>query len=151
MMPPTEEELHEKFRGDGRRFVKPTSLPGIPVKRSIARFYIDQFFQRGRSEHGSPYGVSWVIIEQCTHMSVSITITDEPGYRLIQLRPRCADLAQQIAYLESLRPHWAKGYTDDSIAAQTYLAALNQIYDALGVKTQTDCMKAIHKLKEKKA
>ena len=88
MTPPTEDELHEKFRGDGRRFINPTSLPGIRVKRSIARFYIDQFFQRGRSEHGSPYGVSWVIIEQCTHMGVPIAVEDTCGWRLIKLREK---------------------------------------------------------------
>lgn len=48
--------------------------------------------------------------------------------------------------LESLRPHWAKGYSSDSIAAQCQTAALNQIWEHLGVADQTACMEKLHQL-----
>lgn len=52
-----------------------------------------------------------------------------------------ADNAQkmrdQIDHLESLRPHWAKGYSSDSVAAQVNLTALMQLWELLGVSDQT--------------
>lgn len=51
----------------------------------------------------------------------------------------------KIEYLEKQRPHWAKGYTSDSIAAQTTTIALQEIWDLLSVDNQTD---AIQQLKD---
>lgn len=47
------------------------------------------------------------------------------------------------AALKRLRPHWAQGYTDDSVAAQMQTAALSQIWEALGVNNQTDAMQKL--------
>lgn len=49
-------------------------------------------------------------------------------------------------YCESMRPHWAKGYTDDSMAAQAQTTALAQLWDALGVKDQTAAIQRVKKL-----
>ena len=38
---------------------------------------------------------------------------------------------------EELRPHWAKGYTSDSRAAQVNLAATLELWELLGVTNQT--------------
>jgi benzoyl-CoA reductase/2-hydroxyglutaryl-CoA dehydratase subunit BcrC/BadD/HgdB len=54
-------------------------------------------------------------------------------------------LRRKVNALEGMRPHWAQGYTSDSIAAQTSIAALSQIWKLLGADNQTD---AIHFLKE---
>ena len=54
------------------------------------------------------------------------------------------ELEQKIAVLEELRPHWAKGYSSDSIAAQVSFGALSEIWKILGVDNQTG---AIEKLK----
>ncbi|MES2783604.1 MAG: hypothetical protein V4657_12480 [Pseudomonadota bacterium] len=50
------------------------------------------------------------------------------------------ELKQQKEYIESMRPHWAQGYSDDSMAAQASTGALAEVWDMLGVKNQTDCM-----------
>lgn len=57
-----------------------------------------------------------------------------------------AALQAHIDALESLRPHWAKGYTSDSIAAQTTITALNQIWSILGVDNQTAAMDRLRQL-----
>jgi hypothetical protein len=52
-----------------------------------------------------------------------------------------------IKALNSLRPLWAQGHSDDSIAAQVSYSALAQIFKALEVDNQTDAMKQIATLK----
>jgi hypothetical protein len=54
---------------------------------------------------------------------------------------------EQVAYLESLRPEWAKGYTSDGVAASVMQGALNQVYDAFGTKNLTDTMDIIRRMK----
>lgn len=56
------------------------------------------------------------------------------------------DLRAEIATLESLRPHWAKGYSSDSVAAQAKTNALAQVWDLLGVDNQTACMDRMREL-----
>jgi hypothetical protein len=54
------------------------------------------------------------------------------------------DLAEKrLAAAEALRPQWAMGYTDDSMAAQLSTSALTQIYGVLGVTNQTHCMEKL--------
>lgn len=55
-------------------------------------------------------------------------------------------LRGDIATLEKLRPHWAQGYSDDSMAAQAATGALSEIYDLLGVKDQTAAVAALKTL-----
>ena len=50
---------------------------------------------------------------------------------------RVAELEKQVAALEELRPHWAKGYTSDSMAAQGATGALQSLWKMLGAKDQT--------------
>ena len=47
------------------------------------------------------------------------------------------EAAAHIETLEALRPHWAQGYSDDSVAAQATTAALSQLWKLLGVDNQT--------------
>lgn len=54
------------------------------------------------------------------------------------------DLQDKIKRLEVLRPHWAKGYSSDSVATQTYLTALEQLYALLGVTNQTQAVVKIN-------
>lgn len=57
-----------------------------------------------------------------------------------------ADLRAEIATLESLRPHWAQGYTSDGVAAQVATAALSDMWDALGVNNQTAAMARLREM-----
>jgi hypothetical protein len=56
------------------------------------------------------------------------------------------EAAETIDALERLRPHWAMGFTSDSIAAQTTITALNQIWSMLGVDNQTAAMDRLRQL-----
>lgn len=57
-------------------------------------------------------------------------------------------LEERNANLESLRPHWAKGYSSDSIAAQTATSAMMQLWELLGAKHQTEAVSKVRGLKE---
>lgn len=52
----------------------------------------------------------------------------------------------RIVALEKLRPHWAKGYTDDGVAAQCATNALQTLWDLLRAKNQTEAVAELHKL-----
>ena len=123
---------------------RPHGIGGGPAEMTV-HLECRRCNHRGPSVSGSP--ILAVLEDSATRAWNSVSHQELMG-RFICVEK---DLQGKVDRLEKLRPHWAKGYTDDSIAAQTYLVALNEVYDALGVKTQTDCMKAIHKLKEKKA
>ena len=51
--------------------------------------------------------------------------------------------------LEALRPVWAQGWTNDSVAAQASGAALAQLWNMLGVQNQTQAMATLAELKGK--
>lgn len=59
------------------------------------------------------------------------------------------ELRLSVKTLEDLRPHWAKGYSSDSMAAQASTAALSDIWTAIGASNQTECMDKIASLLEK--
>jgi len=61
-----------------------------------------------------------------------------------RLREKVASQEREIKALESLRPHWAQGYSSDSLAAQASTAALSDFWDLLGVDNQTE---GVQKLK----
>lgn len=67
------------------------------------------------------------------------------------LRELAERLVKHNAALESLRPHWAQGYTDDGVAAQAATAALSELWQELGVSNQTDAVAALRKLKGERA
>lgn len=71
-----------------------------------------------------------------------LALTEEVG----DLRSENRRLQQSIEVLEGFRPHWAKGYTDDSVAAQTYMTATMGMWEALGVGNQTEAIQAIKDL-----
>lgn len=50
------------------------------------------------------------------------------------------------AELEALRPHWAQGYTSDSIAAQCSFMALSELWFLLGTKDQTSAVARLRDL-----
>ncbi len=54
-----------------------------------------------------------------------------------------AELERSVKTLESLRPHWAQGYTSDSIAAQGSIASLAQLWDMLGATNQTEAVERV--------
>lgn len=71
-----------------------------------------------------------------------------------QVNPLQAELdeaRQSIKALESLRPHWAQGYSSDSMAAQSKTAALSDIWEALGASNQTEAMGRLRKLAAREA
>lgn len=53
-------------------------------------------------------------------------------------------LRRYVAALESKRPHWAEGFSSDSVAAQLTADALTELWGLLGVHNQTE---AVEKLK----
>lgn len=55
-------------------------------------------------------------------------------------------LEAQVKDLVAMRPQWAQGYSTDSIAAQSKAIALQQVWDALKVSSQTMCMAQIKHL-----
>jgi hypothetical protein len=55
-------------------------------------------------------------------------------------------ITKRLTAAEALRPHWAMGYSSDSIAAQMNAAALSQIWNLLDVQNQTDCINELYKL-----
>jgi len=57
-------------------------------------------------------------------------------------------LRDQVERLEKLRPHWAKGYTSDGVAAQCATGALQSLWDLLGAKHQTEAMQKLRALTE---
>ena len=65
---------------------------------------------------------------------------------VLALRKRVADQREGIDILEKLRPHWAQGYSSDSVAAQAHLSATLGMWDALGVDNQTDAIERIRDL-----
>ena len=69
---------------------------------------------------------------------------------LVRTNKRLTSLNEEndsiITHLESLRPHWAKGYTDESVAAQAATGALTELWEMLGVKNQTQAALAIESL-----
>ena len=56
---------------------------------------------------------------------------------------RLAIAEARVATLEKLRPHWAQGYSSDSIAAQASTAALVHLFLLIGAKDQTDAVQKL--------
>lgn len=59
-------------------------------------------------------------------------------------------LRERVNALEQMRPHWAKGYSNDSVAAQVTSAALARLWELLGVTSQTDAVATLIKFTEAK-
>lgn len=76
----------------------------------------------------------------------SMGVTFYPEVYVEELAGKLDALKQEVTVLESLRPHWAQGYTSDSLAAQSSIAALSQVWDLLGVDNQTAAMQKLRDL-----
>lgn len=66
------------------------------------------------------------------------------------LREQSAIQKTTIEALETLRPHWAQGYTTDSVAAQVTTGATLQLWDMLGVTNQTDAVSELQALQNER-
>ena len=74
-------------------------------------------------------------------------LSDTVANYIIDLRQQVVNLEKgnkgnidKLYRLEKLRPHWAKGYSSDSIAAQSKTDALNSIWSLLKVNNQTHAL-----------
>jgi hypothetical protein len=90
----------------------------------------------------------------CESLTAGYGKLDESGYWEFPLYPGEAfleihELRGKLERLEAMRPHWAKGYSSDGIAAQTTCVALNELWSMLGVKSQTDAVAALETLGQK--
>lgn len=75
-------------------------------------------------------------------------IAAREAYTINPLQAELDQARAQVESLESLRPHWAQGYSSDSIAAQSATSALSDIWQILGVQHQTAALDRIRKLLE---
>lgn len=66
-----------------------------------------------------------------------------------KLQAHKSRLAERCSALEKLRPIWAKGYSDESVAAQVASGALVELWTMLGVTDQTAAVLALKGLPEK--
>ncbi|RWN51466.1 MAG: hypothetical protein EOS04_24505 [Mesorhizobium sp.] len=65
---------------------------------------------------------------------------------IAELEERVSSLQSTIDSLEKDRPHWARGYTSDGVAAQVMMVALNGLWDLLGASNQTEAMGKLREL-----
>lgn len=62
------------------------------------------------------------------------------------LKREVAYLRGQVQGLETLRPVWAQGWTEQSVAAQSASAALAELWRELKATNQTEAMISLRKL-----
>ena len=67
----------------------------------------------------------------------------EAADEIERLRAEVAAAVSKLYNLEALRPHWAKGHSTDSVAAQVATSALSQLWTSLGVSDQTQCVQKL--------
>lgn len=53
---------------------------------------------------------------------------------------KIAKLSREVRHLKEQTPNWSKGFTSDSIAAQTNIDALKKLWKQLGVESHTAAM-----------
>lgn len=63
------------------------------------------------------------------------------------LREKCGRLADSLDAVERMRPHWAQGYSSDSLAAQAKAGALSQLWALLDTNDQTQAVMKLSSLK----
>lgn len=68
--------------------------------------------------------------------------------RIRSLEFQLAQERRRVEALESLRPHWALGFTNDSVAAQTWMHVATSLWNMLGVYNQTDAVQRLRQLLE---
>jgi hypothetical protein len=67
----------------------------------------------------------------------------EAADEIERLRAERDAAVSKLYNLEALRPHWAKGHSTDSVAAQVATSALSQVWTFLGVSDQTQCVQKL--------
>jgi len=65
---------------------------------------------------------------------------------VVRLKAQLAEANRKIEDYEAMRPHWAKGYSSDSIAAQSATSALSTLWKMLGVPHQTAAVQRLREL-----
>lgn len=73
---------------------------------------------------------------------LTITIDDALDFLYDHRDPRTYDLKS----IQSVKTSYKQGNSPDSVAAQISFTALNQLYNLLGVKTQTDAVQKLEKI-----
>lgn len=76
-----------------------------------------------------------------------MTMTKQQA-RIASLEREIERLLARIQADVELRPMWARGFSSDSIAAQTACGALHSIWKELGVSNQTECMEKLRRLRQ---
>jgi hypothetical protein len=79
-----------------------------------------------------------------------VTVGDarDAALRIEELEGKIAGVERAKDALEGLRPVWAQGWTDDSMAAQASGNALAQLWEMLGVQDQTQAVATLKALTE---
>jgi hypothetical protein len=79
-----------------------------------------------------------------------VTVGDarDAALRIEELGGKIARAERAKDALEGLRPVWAQGWTDDSMAAQASGNALAQLWEMLGVQDQTQAVATLKALTE---
>ena len=79
-----------------------------------------------------------------------VTVGDarDAALRIEELGGKIAGVERAKDALEGLRPVWAQGWTDDSMAAQASGNALAQLWEMLGVQNQTQAVATLKALTE---
>lgn len=65
---------------------------------------------------------------------------------ITSLKAERDQLNERFYNLEKLRPHWAQGYSSDSMAAQTATSALSKLWEKLGARHQTEACQKLDRL-----
>ena len=76
------------------------------------------------------------------------TLEDEAANRIEELEGKIARVESANDALEGLRPVWAQGWTNDSMAAQASGNALAQLWKMLGAQDQTQAVATLKALTE---
>jgi hypothetical protein len=71
------------------------------------------------------------------------SLEHEAADEIERLRAERDAAVSKLYNLEALRPHWAKGHSTDSVAAQVATSALSQVWTFLGVSDQTQCVQKL--------
>jgi len=90
-------------------------------------------FDTQLSVQRNPYGATKAIED-------ALYLLRDQADRIEALTAERDRLLSTVNALESLRPHWAQGYSSDSIAAQASTEALVGIWKILGVNDQTSAV-----------
>lgn len=75
-------------------------------------------------------------------MPVTYYTSDE----YLSLLNKYTETLDKVTTLEKFRPVWAQGFSSDSVAAQSWANATQQLWELLGVSNQTSAMVKLRSL-----